>query len=153
MSPLSAFINIPHLPPVAPLSGRDVPPPAGLGVDPSAWWTFATSKADTLVIGEDPAIWHVLTVLWPTLPKPRFWCDSRQSKPILAMYCGGTLILQNVPDLGMDDQHRLLEWCDKNEARSRIIATASRQFVTLVENGGFSRRLYDCLTSAQLLLM
>jgi hypothetical protein len=37
--------------------------------------------------------------------------------------------------------------------RSRIIATASGQFLTLVENGGFSRRLYDCLNSAQLLLM
>ena len=146
-------IDIPKLRPLtAPLT-RDVPPPDGLGVDRSAWWTFAASEADTLVIGEGPAVWRVLTAVWPALQKPRFWWDSARLRPNLAMYGEGTLILQNVHELETSDQQRVLEWCSGTEMRSRIIATASGQFLTLVENGGFSRRLYDYLNSAQLLLM
>jgi hypothetical protein len=153
MNPSSKLIDFPNVPPVVPLSARDVPPPDGLPIQPSAWRTFATSEADALVIGEDPAIWRVLTYVWPTLPKPRFWCDSRRSKPMLRMYREGTFILQNTHDLEMEDQQRLLEWCGGHQARSRVIATASRQLVALVEDGGFSRRLYDRLKSAQMLLM
>ena len=65
---------------------RDVPPPDGLGVDQSAWWKFAASQADALVLGEGPAVWRVLTAVWPTLQKPRFWCDSVRLNPNLAMY-------------------------------------------------------------------
>src|SRR5258707_7714810 len=136
----------------APLA-RDVPPPDGLGVARSVWWTFAASEADALVVGEDPAVWRVLTAVWPTLQKPRFWCDSRRLRPSLSMYGEGTLILQNVDELETSDQQRGLEWGSGTDPRSRIIATASRQFVTLVANGRFSGPLYDRLKSAQLLLM
>jgi hypothetical protein len=153
MNPSSTLSDFPNLPPVVPLSARDVPPPDGLRIEPSAWRTFATSEADALVIGEDPAIWRVLTYVWPTLPKPRFWCDCGRSKPTLLMYCEGTIILQNAHDLEMDDQQRLFEWCGGNQARSRVIATASRQLVSLAEDGGFNRGLYDRLKSAHLLLM
>jgi DNA-binding NtrC family response regulator len=91
--------------------------------------------------------------VWPTLPKPRFWCDSGRLRPNPAMYGEGTLILQNIEELETSDQQRVLEWCSGTKTRSRVIATASRQLVALVENGRFSRRLYDCLKSAQLLLM
>jgi len=153
MEPWSALIDIPSLRPLTPPLARDVPPPDGLGVDQSAWWAFAASQADSLVVGEGPAVWRVLTAVWPTLPKPRFWCDSGRLRPNLAMYGEGTLILENIDGLETSDQQRVFEWCRGTETRSRIIATASRQLVTLVETGGFSRRLYDYLKAAQLLLM
>ena len=153
MAPRSPLIDSPNLRPVTAPLMRDVPPPDGLDVDRSAWWTFAASEADALVIGEGPAVWRVLTAVWPTLQKPRFWCDSARLRPNLAMYGEGTLILHDVDKLETSDQQRVLEWCSGTEKRSRVIATASRQFVTLVENGGFSKRLYDCLKSVQLLLM
>jgi len=153
MEPWSALIDIPSLRPLTPPLARDVPPPDGLGVDQSAWWAFAASQADSLVVGEGPAVWRVLTAVWPTLQKPRFWCDSGRLRPNLAMYGEGTLILENIDGLEMSDQQRVFEWCRGTETRSRIIATASRQLVTLVETGGFSRRLYDYLKAAQLLLM
>jgi hypothetical protein len=153
MDPWSPLIDSPNLRPVTAPLMRHVPPPDGLDVDRSAWWTFAASEADALVIGEGRAVWRVLTAVWPTLQKPRFWWDSARLRPNLAMYGEGTLILQDVDTLETSDQQRVLEWCSGTEKRSRVIATASRQFVTLVENGGFSRRLYDCLKSAQLLLM
>lgn len=153
MEPWSALIDIPSLRPLTPPLARDVPPPDGLGVDQSAWWAFAASQADSLVVGEGPAVWRVLTAVWPTLQKPRFWCDSGRLRPNLAMYGEGTLILENIDGLETSDQQRVFEWCRGTETRSRIIATASRQLVTLVETGGFSRRLYDYLKAAQLLLM
>jgi hypothetical protein len=153
MDPWSPLIDSPNLRPVTAPFVCDVQPPDGPDVERSAWWTFAASEADALVIGEGPAVWRVLTAVWPTLQKPRFWCDSARLRPNLAMYGEGTLILQNVDKLETSDQQRVLEWCSGTEKRSRVIATASRQFVILVENGGFSRRLYDCLKSAHLLLM
>jgi hypothetical protein len=122
-------------------------------VDRSAWWTFAGSNADALVIGERLAAWSVLTAVWPTLPKPRFWCDARGLKPNLLMYGEGTLVLENVDELATTEQRRLLEWSSQSGPRSRIIATASPRFVSLVEDGRFSRDLYDRLKSATLVLM
>lgn len=121
-------------------------------MDRSAWWAFAGSNADALVIGEGTGAWRVLTAVWPTLPKPRFWCDARRLRPNLAMYTEGTLILENVDELETSEQQRVLEWSGRCGTRSRIIATASPRFGTLVEDGQFSRALYDCLTSAKLVL-
>ena len=74
---------IPSLRPItAPLT-REVLPPDGLDVDRSAWWAFAGSNADALVIGEGTGAWRVLTAVWPTLPKPRFWCDAKRLRPNL----------------------------------------------------------------------
>jgi len=68
------------------------------------------------------------------------------------MYTEGTLILENVDELETSEQQRVLEWSGRRGTRSRIIATASPRFSTLVEDGRFSRALYDCLTSAKLVL-
>ncbi len=144
---------VPNLRPVTAPIAHEVLPPDGLAVDPSAWWTFAESNADALVVGEDLAAWRVLSAVWPTLPKPRFWCDVRKLKPNLSMYTEGTLILENLDALETSEQQRVLEWSGRRGARSRVIATASPLLVTLVEDGRFSRALYDCLTSAKLVLM
>ena len=152
MDPWSPLIASPSLHAFTAPVMRDLPPPDGVGIDRSAWWTFAGSDADALVIGESPAVWRVLMAVWPTLQKPRFWYERGRLTPNLAMYSEGTLILQNVDSLERSDQERMLEWCGGTGTRSRIIATASRRLVTLVENGGFSRRLYDYLKSAELLL-
>src|ERR1700730_4223507 len=110
MDPWSLIDWPDHPPVIAPLT-RDVPLPDGLGVDGSAWWTFAASESDALVIGEGPAVWRVLAAVWPTLQKPRFWCDCARLRPNLAMYGEGTLVLQNVEKLETRDQQQVLEWC------------------------------------------
>jgi hypothetical protein len=69
----------------------------------------------------------------------------------LSAYREGTLILQNVDELEAPDAHRLLEWCEHNQPRSRIIATTSRQTV-LAEHEVFRNGLHR-LKLAQLLLI
>jgi hypothetical protein len=145
-------IEIPSLPPVTAPPASEVPTPSGLGVGGSAWREFATSNTDALVVGDGPAVWRVLTAVWPTLEKPRFWCHGRQQGLNLSMYREGTLILEGVDELQVSEQDLVLDWCTGTTARSRVIATASGQIVALVRNGGFSRRLFDLL-SAQLVLL
>ena len=144
---------IPNLQPLTAPVAREVPPPDGLDVDRSAWWAFAGSSADGLVIGDDTSAWRVLSAVWPTLPKPRFWCDAKRLRPSLSMYTEGTLVIENVDALDTSEQQRVLEWSRACGTRSRIIATASPRFGALVEDGRFNRALYECLTSATLVLM
>ena len=110
-----------------PALGARCSAPDGLGVDQSAWWAFAASEADALVVGEGPAVWRALTAVWPTLPKPAL-VRQRALRPNLAMYGEGTLILQNI-DEARDE--RSATRCSSGAAgprtRSRIIATASRR--------------------------
>jgi len=84
MDPWSPLIDIPSRRPLPVPLARSIPPPDGLGVGQSDWWTFAASDADALIIGDGPAVWRVLTAVWPTLQKPRFWSDSRLLRPNLA---------------------------------------------------------------------
>ena len=135
------------------LSPRDILPPDGLHVDPLGWATFATAETDALLVGDELEIWQVVSSLWPTLPKPRFWCDGQHQRTSLPTYCEGTLILRNVHALSRSDQVALLEWCEAHHDRLRMIATAPRHLQTLVEGGGFDRRLHDRLKAVHLLLL
>lgn len=152
MTPSPAFSNSGHPPPLPASGPVTIPVPEGLHVDLFSWQRFATGETDALIIGEEPAVWRVLTSVWPALPKPRFWCDGRQ-RLALPIYRGGTLILQNVHGLETCDQQRLLEWCGGNDVRSRMIATATRSLEQFVEADAFSRKLYDRLKTVQLRLL
>ena len=50
------------------------------------------------------------------------------------------------------DQHRLLEWWDSCARQTRIIACASPQLFAFVEDGAFSRCLFDRFKDVQLVL-
>src|SRR5262245_16023675 len=124
---------------------REVRAPEGLSVDPSNWRLFTTTDAHALLIGDGLAVWRVLTSVWSTLRKPRFWCESRRLALTLPIYRAGTLILQNVNELEIQNQERLLEWHNQVDRRLRIIATAPDKLELLVQNGVFIRPLYDQL--------
>lgn len=127
-------------------------PPKGIALTGTPWAEFAATDADALVLGEEATIMQALTAVWPTLPRPRFWCDSRTLVPNLSMFEDGIPVLEHFDDLELSRQQQLLDWCMGTSKRSRIIATASPRLIDLAENGEFDRRLYDLLTSVQLLL-
>ena len=113
-------------------------------------------KAQTETCGSRRMLWvfiavsRVLTFIWPTLRKPVVWRESRRLS--LPTHYEGTLVLEDAHALDAGDQRRLLEWLQAGTESLRLIATASPLLLALVEDGKFSRELYDHFVAVKLLL-
>ena len=62
---------------VAPDRAIEIPAPDGVRMDPFAWWTLATTDRDALIVGESRSVSRILSLAWPTLRKPVFFCERR----------------------------------------------------------------------------
>ena len=130
-------------------SPKTMPAPSELHLDPHAWWALTTTQADALIFGDGGvASSRVLTFIWPTLRKPVVWCESRRLS--LPARHEGTLILEDAHALDPGDQRRLLEWLQAGTESLRLIATSSPLLLPLVEEGKFSRELYDHFVAVKL---
>jgi hypothetical protein len=118
----------------------NVPPFGSVEVHPSVL-RFVTTKANALIIGDRDPIIRVLNIVWPTLRKPIVHCAGRRL--LLPVDHEGTLVIGDAQQLVERDQHRLLEWWDSGARQTRIIACASPQLFAFVEDGAFSRCLFD----------
>ena len=128
-----------------------MPAPSELHLDPYAWWALTTTQADAVIFGDGGvAISRVLTFIWPTLRKPVVWCESRRLS--LPAHYEGTLILEDAHALEAGDQQRLLEWLQAGTESLRLIATSSPLLLPLVEEGKFSRELYEHFMAVKLVL-
>ena len=150
MSVSPSHAEIPEFPVASRGSARSFPAPADLRVEPSAWLTFATTQIDALIIGEPAAVSRVLTVMWPALLKPVFWCEGRRL--LLPASCEGTVILEDIHVLDKVDQQRLLDWLSSGARSPRLIAMASRQLAALLDTGWFLRSLYNRLKGVELVV-
>jgi len=130
---------------------RTLPAPSELRLDPYAWWALTTTQADAVIVGDGGvAVSRVLTFIWPTLRQPVFWCESRRLS--LPAHYAGTLVLEDAHALGAGDQQRLLEWLQAGTESLRLIATSSPLLPRLVEEGKFSRALYEDFMTVKLVL-
>jgi hypothetical protein len=122
-----------------------------LHIEPCAWRALAAIQADALIIGDGVvAVSRVLNFIWPTLRKPVFWSESRRLS--LPAHCEGTLVLKDAHALDAVDQQRLLEWLRGGTESLRLIATSSPLLLPLVEEGKFSRELYERFTAVKLVI-
>ena len=131
-------------------STRTLPAPNELQIEPGAWEALAATQADALIVGAGVPVFRVLTFIWPTLRKPVFWCESRRLS--LPARGEGTLVLENAHALDAVDQQRVLEWLHSGTEPLRLIATSSPLLFPLVEEGKFSRELYDRFTAVKLVV-
>jgi sigma-54-interacting transcriptional regulator len=129
---------------------RTPPAPNELHIELGAWRALAGTQADALIVGAGVAVLRVLTFIWPTLRKPVFWCESRRLS--LPTRCEGTLVLEDAHALDADDQQRLLEWLRGGAESLRLIATSSHLLLPLVEEGKFSRELYERFAAVKLVI-
>ena len=125
-------------------------PPNELHIEPSAWWALADTQADALIVGNGGEVSRVLTFIWTTLRKPVYWCESRRLS--LPTRREGTLVLEDAHALDTVDQQRLLEWLRGGAESLRLIATCSPLLLPLVEEGKFSRELYERVASVRLVV-
>jgi hypothetical protein len=130
---------------------RTLPAPSELRLDPYAWQALTTTQADAVLVGNGGvAVSRVLTFIWPTLRQPVFWCESRRLS--LPAHYAGTLVLEDAHTLDAGDQQRLLQWLQARTGSLRLIATSSALLPRLVEEGKFSRPLYEDVMAVKLLL-
>jgi hypothetical protein len=150
MSTAPLRIDVPDREP-APRAIRTLPAPSELRLDPYAWSALTTTQADAVIVGNGGvAVSRVLTFIWPTLRQPVFWCESRRLS--LPAHYAGTLVLEDAHALDAGDQMRLLEWLQAGTESLRLIATSSPLLPRLVEEGKFSRALYEDFMAVKLVL-
>ena len=147
-SPLRS--DVPEREPVPRPPTKTLPAPNELHIEPGAWWALAATQADALIVGDDGAVLRVLTFIWSTLRKPVFSCESRRLS--LPARCESTLVLQDAHALDADDQQLVLEWLHGGTESVRLIATSSPLILPLVEEGKFSRELYERFTALKLVI-
>jgi hypothetical protein len=149
----SEVSNVPHTHPaiVARPPGHGViPVPARLGIPHSDWETFLTTRANTVVVGNEDAALGLWTAVWPTLQKPIYWVDADRLS--LPRQSAGTLMLQGAHALSVSAQQRLFEWLDRDARAMRVLTTSAEPLFPLVEGGRFLEVLYYRLNMLLLIL-
>ena len=109
----------------------------------NGWELIGRSHLNTLVIGPPAITRQLVERLGPHLPSPVVRVHAGEliafpprDGPV------GTVILDDVDELGLIDQRRLLDWLDNVSARPRVIATAPRPIIAKVAEGEFLPVLY-----------
>jgi hypothetical protein len=116
----------------------------------SDWEALVTTRANTVVVGNEDAALRVWTAVWPTLQKPIYWVEADRLS--LPQQSAGTLILQGAHALSASAQQRMFDWLDRDAHATRVLTTASHTLYRLVENGTFSEALYYRLNMLLLIL-
>jgi hypothetical protein len=101
---------------------------------------LATTRANALLVGNEPATSKLWNMLWPTLRKPVRWWDAR-AMPFPSQQ-DGTLILERVDEMEPLAQQRLFEWLDDPRRATRVLTASPRPLFPKVQSGDFLEKLY-----------
>lgn len=108
---------------------------------PEDWELAHTTGMNVLFIGPGELTHPLLDALESDFRKPvvtvvlgELWS--------LPLDQGGTVILHNVPDLGLADQHRLFDWMERSGRHTRVISTTTKPLQSLIAAGAFIEALY-----------
>ena len=93
-----------------------------------------------LLIGPDAVISECLDRLIAVVPSPVLFCDG--AGPDFANDTVHSVIVRDVDRLSRADQERLVEWLNRQDGETRVIATSARPVFPHVEQGEFSAALY-----------
>lgn len=99
-------------------------------------------RVNLLLTGRYAVIRNVLDTLTAELDDPIMrWCPGKRLLlPAAARV--GTVILEDVGALTLDEQRRLLAWMDQSVGRTQIVSTTSAPLFPWVEAGDFLHTLY-----------
>jgi hypothetical protein len=78
------------------------------------------------------------------------FCDG--AEPIFTNGPIRSLIVRDVDRLTRTDQERLIEWLNRHDEDTRVIATSARPVFPCVERGQFSEALYYRINTVTLVL-
>lgn len=99
-------------------------------------------RAHLLAVGSDEALAGFLDSLLPHLRQPLYRWAPGQCLQLPATGVLGTLIIEDVGALPLDDQRRLFDWLTVTLGNTRIVSTTAVGLLPLVETGAFIASLY-----------
>jgi hypothetical protein len=104
------------------------------------WDLLVTSRLNAILCGDRSAIGVTLSMLRAhlTLPLHEWSCANGLSTPPIT---SGTLIVTDLVDATLDQQHLLLDWLDAHDAL-RVITVSERPLFGLVARGRLLEQLY-----------
>jgi hypothetical protein len=106
------------------------------------WDLLVTSRLNAILCGDRPAIGFTLSMLRAHLALPLHeWSCAGGSPPPHPTNTSGTLIVTDLGDATVDQQHLLLDWLDAHDAL-RVITVSERPLFGLVERGMLLEQLY-----------
>ncbi len=109
---------------------------------PEDWRLARRTRANLLLIHSNGMIQDVLELLQPDLHQPIATWSPGERLVLPPSTRPGTIILQDVGALGVEDQVRLLEWLELSRGRARVVSTTPGPLLPRVEAGDFNDMLY-----------
>jgi hypothetical protein len=107
-------------------------------------------KPNLLLIGPDAVVGECLDRLIASAASPVLFCDG--AEPIFTTGPIRSLIVRDVDRMTRTDQERLMEWLNRHDCDTRVIATSARPVFPCVERGQFSEALYYRINTVTLVL-
>jgi sigma54-dependent transcription regulator len=107
----------------------------------SEWNAIITSRASVLLEGPRDATQAAIALLTPHMTEPILSMRGRDSCETTTGEIGG-LILEDVGELSVEDQERLLGWLDATRPFTQVVATTASPLFHHVSRGRFRAALY-----------
>jgi len=101
-----------------------------------------TSRVNLLVIQHDSAVAELLDQLLPDLNEPIVRWHPGQRLVLPPIHLAGTMVLEDVGALCVEDQQLLLAWLEASEGRTQVVSTTPESLLPRVNNGAFLDTLY-----------
>jgi DNA-binding NtrC family response regulator len=102
-----------------------------------------------MVVGEPAATAAVLRALEPHLATPVSQC-SAETGLSLPQRPAGTVVVEELAALDLDQQRRLLRWLNEADERVQIVSMTSQPLYAFVEQGTFLAELYYRLNTVRI---
>ncbi|HET9360335.1 MAG TPA: hypothetical protein VFO58_11330 [Vicinamibacterales bacterium] len=107
----------------------------------NAWDLIGRSRLNTLVIGPPAFTQYLVDSLRPRFATPVVRVRAAEPITLPVEEQVGTMILQDIDELRLTDQHRL-DWLDSASRRPRLVSTAPQPIIAKVAEGAFLPLLY-----------
>jgi len=101
-----------------------------------------TARVNLLLIQHDSTTAELLDQLLPDLNEPIVRWRPGQQLVLPPIHLAGTMVLQDVGALGVEDQHLLLAWLEASEGRTQVVSTTRESLLPRVDEGTFLDTLY-----------
>jgi hypothetical protein len=131
------------------MAAQQEPALSALGISAATWRALLGARPNLMVVGEPPATEAVLRALEPHLATPVSRC-SAETGLSLPGRPAGTVVVEELAALDLDQQAQLLRWLNKADERVQVVSMTSQPLYAFVEQGTFLAELYYRLNTVRI---